>query len=618
MQRDFTIKKYKELCNAMKENYKVVSVLEYLLNPPEKAVILRHDVDVDPNKALEMALLENKLGISATYYFRVIPQIFKPEIIKKIRGMGHEIGYHYEVLDKAKGDFNTAIKLFEQELENFREVCDIKTICMHGNPLSRWNNRDLWEKYNFRDYGILGEAYMSLDYSKVMYFTETGRDWSGRYSLKDRVTAVNPFLNKIESTDDIIALIRKNEIEDMCILVHPKRWSDSVIPWLNEFAFQSVKNISKLYLKRHQKTPGFERRDKLRVLVDVGHPAHVHFFKNMIWNLEEKGHEVKITARDKEISLDLLDAYGFRYENLGKSRRGLVNKAFGMVTIDYNLYKITRRFKPDILTGIGSMYAAQVGGLINKPSIIFTDTEHAKVGNNWLTFPFTTTICTPSCFKGELGRKQVRYDGYHELAYLHPNYFKPDPLVLDELNLTKNDKFIILRFVSWEASHDIGHTGFTTGMKLKIVNELEEHARVFITSEAKLTKNLEKYRISVSSEKIHDLLYYATMYIGEGATMASEAAVLGTPSLYVNPLSLGYISEESEEYGLVHIFSNQEKGQLQSLQKALELLQDANLKREWQKKREKLLEEKIDVTGWMTEFIENYPNSLYEHTGGLN
>jgi len=249
MQRDFTLKKYRELCNTVKENYRAVTVLEYLLNHPTKAVILRHDVDVDPNKALEMALLEHKLGISATYYFRTTPKVFNPDVIKDIQGMGHEIGYHYEVLDKANGDFEKAIELFKQELEGFRKICDIKTICMHGNPLTSWNNQDLWKKYDFMDYDIIGEPYLSLDYSKVMYFTDTGRTWSGRYSLKDIMNVRNPYSHEIKNTTDLIKLIGKNEVDDICILTHPKRWNDQFIPWLNEFTLQSLKNIAKFSIK---------------------------------------------------------------------------------------------------------------------------------------------------------------------------------------------------------------------------------------------------------------------------------------------------------------------------------------------------------------------------------
>jgi predicted glycosyltransferase len=148
--------------------------------------------------------------------------------------------------------------------------------------------------------------------------------------------------------------------------------------------------------------------------------------------------------------------------------------------------------------------------------------------------------------------------------------------------------------------------------EIELVRELEKYGKVFITSEGKLEGDLEKYKIKVSPEKLHDLLYYATMYIGEGATMASEAAVLGTPAIYVNTLRLGYTDEEEEKYGVVYNFSDPKTAQKQAFEKAIELLENKNLKSEWRKKRDKLLRDKIDVTKWMTEFVENYPESFYE------
>jgi predicted glycosyltransferase len=349
----------------------------------------------------------------------------------------------------------------------------------------------------------------------------------------------------------------------------------------------------------------------MKVLVDIGHPVDVHFYKNMIWNLEEKGHEVMITARDKDVALRLLDAYGFEYKNLGKSRKGLINKLMGLVDFDYKIYKLAKNFKPDILTGFGSMYAAQVGKALGKPSIIFDDTEHSWEQHVLYT-PFADAICTPTCFKKKFNlRKHVKFNGYKELAYLHPNYFKPDSSVLDEMGLSKDDRFFILRIVSWEASHDRGHSGIHS--HLELIKKLEEQGRVIITSEKPLTGHLKDNQKQIPPEKIHSLLYYADMYLGEGATMASEAAVLGTPSLYVNPLPLGYLTEQSEKYGLVQIFPDPKLGLIQALEKANELLEDKNLKVNRKNKQDNLLSDKIDVTEWMTDFIEDYPGSFEEY-----
>lgn len=347
----------------------------------------------------------------------------------------------------------------------------------------------------------------------------------------------------------------------------------------------------------------------MKILIDIGHPAHVHFFKNFVWKIKEKEHEILITARDKDVSLKLLDSCNFEYKIISKEREKYtkLNLFAEWALRDIKLLQIARKFNPEIMMAIGSPCVTHVGILIHKPSILFTDTEHVKL-DKVLTFPFATIICTPSCFKKNLGKKQVRYNSYHELAYLHPNHFKPNPAVLDELDLSKNDKYIILRFVSWTASHDIGQHGIKN--KVKLVRELEKYGQVFISSEGRIDKDLEKYRIKVFPEKLHDLLCYASLYIGEGATMATESAILGTPSIYVSSLigTMGNFIELEQKYGLIFNYNDPNK----AINKAVELIQKPNLKKEWKKKREKLLKDKIDVTAFMVWFVENYPESFRE------
>jgi len=250
---DFTFAKYKELCETILESeYTTLTFSQYfsLKNIPEKFVILRHDIDRRPERALKMAKVEKDLRIKSTYYFRMKKDIFKPEMIKEIANMGHEIGYHYEVLDKANGNIEKAIEIFEDELKEFRKICDVKTICMHGNPLSKWVNKDIWG--NFKDFGIIGEPYLSIDYKKVLYLTDTGRKWNSRFSVKDVVGANSQRNEKMKSTDDVIRMIKEEDIEQMCILAHSERWSDSLGAWLKELAWQNMKNAGKAILVKRR------------------------------------------------------------------------------------------------------------------------------------------------------------------------------------------------------------------------------------------------------------------------------------------------------------------------------------------------------------------------------
>ncbi len=344
----------------------------------------------------------------------------------------------------------------------------------------------------------------------------------------------------------------------------------------------------------------------MRIVVDINHPGHVHYFKNIIWELQKRGHEFLITASQKEVSYQLLDAYGFGYVKLGTYGRSVAEKLINIPILDLKMYTAVKKFKPDLFLGFGSIRAAHVAKMLGKPCIELDDTEHAKWEHK-LYVPFADTILTPACFGKCFGSKHIRYNGYTEILYLHPNYFTPSPAVLNEIGLTPDDPYTIIRFVSWQASHDIRQHGIRD--KVGLVKALEKYGRVLITSEGALPQELEQYRMPVSPEKLHDLLYYATLYIGEGATTASECAILGTHAIYVNTLRLGYTDDEEEKYGLIYTYSDPQKMAEGVLSKAIELLSDTNLRIKAKQKRQTLLDSKIDVTAFIIRFIESYPRN---------
>ena len=204
---DFTIHKFRHLCEAIATTYPTITMAEYMdKEHPARFVLMRHDVDRMPGNALVTARIEHELGIKATYYFRSIKSVFKPEIMEQILDMGHEVGYHYETLSEANGNPEKAIELFQSHLENFNDICKVKTICMHGNSLTRWDNRDLWKYYDFKGYGIIGEAYLSINFNAITYFSDTARTWNPKYKIKDSngSSEGKPIINK---TDDLIGLI---------------------------------------------------------------------------------------------------------------------------------------------------------------------------------------------------------------------------------------------------------------------------------------------------------------------------------------------------------------------------------------------------------------------------
>ncbi len=196
----------------------------------------------------------------------------------------------------------------------------------------------------------------------------------------------------------------------------------------------------------------------MNILIDVGHPAHVHLFKNFAIIMKNKGHNIVFTARDKESIIELLKKYNFTFYVLGVHKKYLVNKLITLLTYNYKLLKFCKAFLPEIFLSHGSPYAAHVSAILDKPHISFEDTEHS-IEQILLYKPFTDQILTSNVFKRDLGKKQIRYNSFHEIAYLHPDYFTPNLEIKKELNLAVNEKFVIIRFVSWAATHDLGYRG---------------------------------------------------------------------------------------------------------------------------------------------------------------
>ncbi|GGX04172.1 DUF354 domain-containing protein [Aquimarina muelleri] len=344
----------------------------------------------------------------------------------------------------------------------------------------------------------------------------------------------------------------------------------------------------------------------MRILIDIGHPGHVHLFKNFAKEMQKRGHEFLFTCRQKEFEIELLKAEGFDYVSFGKKYNTTLGKIWGLFKFDVLEFLQGLRFKPDIFMSHGSPYAAHASAILRKPHISMEDS------GNWeqikIYLPFTEVVLTPSVLYEDMGPKQIRYNGYHELAYLHPNHFQINSTTPHSfLNLQKDEKYVLLRFVSWNASHDKGQNGLSADEKEKLVNYLDSKYTVFISSENKLPEKFQKFQIKIAPENMHLVLSGAHLFVGEGATMASESGVLGTPSIYVNSLKRAY-NEDQEKYGLVFNFQDGNG----VLDKIKELEKIPNLHQNFQKRLQKLLTDKIDVTSFMVWFVENFPESQIE------
>lgn len=338
----------------------------------------------------------------------------------------------------------------------------------------------------------------------------------------------------------------------------------------------------------------------MRILVDISHPAHVHFFRNAISAWQEHGHTVKVVGRDKDLTCNLLQWYRIPSKVLSKARTGLSLIGEMLVHIG-RLLPMARTFRPHVMLQIGGTFIGPVGWLTRRPAWAFTDTENATL-SNLITFPFVDKVFTPQCYNLDHGPKHLRYPGFHELAYLHPNRFQPDPSVLKVFGLKPSDPFFIVRFVGWQSAHDICQRGFSPSNKIQLIRELAKHGKVFVSSESPMPDPIKQYASAIPVEQIHHFMAFARLIVGESATMASEGAVLGTPAIFLSPTGRGYTDVQEHTYGLVFNFKNTEQGK--ALDTVKELVERPYPKDHWQKKRQRLLKNSIDVTEWLVRLVE--------------
>jgi predicted glycosyltransferase len=349
----------------------------------------------------------------------------------------------------------------------------------------------------------------------------------------------------------------------------------------------------------------------MKILFGLGHPAHFHLFKHVISELNKRGHSTNILIKKKDILVNLLKNANYDFSNMLPNGRmdNRIGIALGLLKRFFKMFLICFKNKPDLLIGT-SVEISYVGKLLGIPSINANEDDADIVPlYSKLAYPPASEILSPEpCNNGKWESKSIKYAGYHELAYLHPDIFKPDRSIVQRYFKTKSPYFII-RFAKFTAHHDQGINGINSEIAGKITKILEPYGRVFITSERELELQFEKYRMMINPLDMHHLMYFASMYIGDSQTMAAEAGMLGTPFIRCNDFvdRIGYLKEIEVKYKMGYGIRPNEPEKL--INRIIELLNTPNLIEFWQNRRKIMISEKINVTKFMVWFIENYPSS---------
>lgn len=347
----------------------------------------------------------------------------------------------------------------------------------------------------------------------------------------------------------------------------------------------------------------------MRVLIYLGHPAQYHFIKNSAKQLLEDGHQVKILMKTKDILENLLQEDGWEYENIQPSYRK--NSKLAILTASLKrtmaVLKAARKFKADMLVGTDSSIA-QAGWLLHKPVLTTLEDDIDVIGNlAKLTYPFTTHIIAPTpCRVGKWEKKKVPYDGYMKLAYLHPNYFTPDENIIQNYGI--EGKYVLIRLAKLVAHHDAGIGGLGTSLVKDIITDVAAKGyKAFISSEVELSPDLEPHRLNIHYRNIHHILAFASLLISDSQSMSVEAAMLGTPSIRFSDFKgrISVLEELEDTYGLTFGIKTDESEKLK--EKTDELLEMPDVRATFQERRRRMLSDKIDVTAFLTQYIEKYP-----------
>jgi hypothetical protein len=349
----------------------------------------------------------------------------------------------------------------------------------------------------------------------------------------------------------------------------------------------------------------------LNILIEVNHPAHVHLFRHTAGLLEEKGHKVIWLFKDDPVVIALLSHYGFPAISLGKKGKGKAQKYLYQLSFLTRTIRIVRQHR--IALGMGVSMTLPLVSRFTRMKCIGLDDDDMAVTPLFAKYANRAgAILTPAALAGEdRGPHHLTYSGYHELAYLHPNRFRPDPGVLKKLGLRENDRFFIVRFNAFRAHHDQGEAGIGESQRQELIRKLEAFGTVFVSEEDPRQKGASR----IEPWEMHSLMAYATLFAGDSQTMTSEAAVLGTPALKCNTFAgrLSVPNELEKNYGLCYAFL---PGDFQMMMAKIdELLARPDLKEEWQKRRQKMLSEKIDVAAFLAGFAETFHGDARARSG---
>ena len=337
----------------------------------------------------------------------------------------------------------------------------------------------------------------------------------------------------------------------------------------------------------------------MKYIFELNHPKHYYQFKYIMQMLQQNGHIVLVLARDKDVLLNVLQEEHIPYKIFGLHAKSMLDKVLATPKLLFNYYKIAKNFKPNVIISKASLYGTVVARLLGVKAIIFPDSEVVKLTNK-IVAPLSSYVITPATFGLNFGKKHIRIKGFFEDCYLSPSVFTPNEQVVEQYGLKK--PYALFRFVGWYANHDVNNSGFTAEQKRKLLRQTEQKMHVYISSEKQLPKDLERYKLPTPAAEIHSVLSYADLYLGDSQTMATEAALLGTPAIrsnsFVGANDMTNFIVLEQKYKLLHNIRDYDE-----VVKTLQYMLEKTCKKEWKDKKDTYFKTVGDANKQIYEFL---------------
>jgi predicted glycosyltransferase len=339
------------------------------------------------------------------------------------------------------------------------------------------------------------------------------------------------------------------------------------------------------------------------VLFDVAHPKHFYQFRSA-WIDLSSDHQIHVIAREKDVLLGLLRDAGVEHRVYGRNRRGLGGKFIETPRSLLGYARELGRIRPDLIVSKSSPYAATLARLFRARTMVMPDSEGVALNERYV-IPRSDFVVTPTSYSRDYGSKHRRVSGFFEAGYLHPRHFIADPTAIESLGIQPGERFAVIRFVAWGANHDVGKVGITDDQKIELVRALREQVRVVVSAEGAVPDELRPLIMKLPPSRIHHLLHFASLYVGDSQTMATEAALLGTPAIRCNSF-VG--ASDFSNFGILerdHQLLSNFSSFADAKRRALEILAMPDSKAVWEDRRRRFFDQVGDVNAEIARTIRD-------------